>query len=131
MLAKRSFFLSSRWGLASALAILLFAVSSPASLTAQPIEMVTIPVSLLEQIEAEIANIEKQSQIIANINASLTSENSSLSTQNLSLKQELLGSENYSRKLEIQVNAWRTTAIISTAILVASIALNFVQGAHP
>jgi hypothetical protein len=93
--------------------------------------MVTIPVSLLDQIEAEIANIEKQSQIIIDVNTSLRSENEQLSTQNMSLTQDLLGSETYSRKLEIQVNAWRTTAIISTAILIASIALNFVQGAHP
>lgn len=75
-------------------------------------EMVTIPVAVLDQIEAEVAQQKILVQKLYDSEKKTTEINSALTTQNLSLTQDLIESENYCGKLENQVKLLKVVAWI-------------------
>lgn len=94
-----------------ALAVLLgFGSVFPSILVSEP--MITIPVSVLDQIQVEVENLKSQMTIVLNENEKLQNQNKELILQKTRSDEALTESQSYCVKLENKVK-WLTVGTLA------------------
>jgi len=126
MWKKKSNCFSDSWVRLVALLLLLgFTPASPSLLIAE--DMVTIPVSLLDQIEAEIEAQKIRAQKLYESEQQTLRDNSVLIEQKQKLTLDLIDSESFSKKLENQLKWYKIGTAVLTGTTLGLLSLELIR----